>query len=184
MAIRENPLAPGTADHHNSAMKKTPLTFVGLVLVGPIALAACSSGVSMESVTTSFHAHFNDRQYVDLGAAGGSLGDEIPSDGDLTDADGNVIGTFDTNGVTTRVTSTSETRFITAQYTFGDGSDSFVIEGAQPFETGGGQAKVNNPLHYAVVGGTGKYMGANGECLVKHLDKDYAVECTFWVIKK
>ena len=58
--------------------------------------------------------------------------------------------------------------------------DSILISGAEVFTKELGLPFLNRPLYYAVVGGTGKYTGANGECLVHRTgENDFTTTCTF-----
>ena len=166
-------------------MKKTSLACLALALAAPIALVGCSSGGSSSELTSmSFQSRFNDRQLVDTGEQGSSIGDAVNGHGDLLDESGQVIGQFDVSTQTTRTMEGAEVRMVTAEYEFGDGTDSFIIQGAEHFETAGGLPALDRPLHYAVVGGTGTYMGANGECLVHRRQPAYTVECTFALLKR
>ena len=165
-------------------MNQTSLATIVLALAAPIALVGCSGGASTEMISISFQSNFNDRQVMDMGGEGSTLGDYVNGNGDLLDESGQVVGQFDTTSHTTGVTETSETRMVIAEYQFGDGADSFLIQGAEQFEKDTGLPALDRPLTYAVVGGTGKYFGANGECLVHRRQDAYAIECTFLVIKR
>jgi hypothetical protein len=165
-------------------MNTTTLASIALVLAAPITLVGCSGGASTEMISISFQSNFNDRQVMDMGGEGSTLGDYVNGNGDLLDESGQVIGQFDVSSQNTRSTESAEGRIVTAEYQFGDGADSFIIQGAEQFETDGGLPALDRPLTYAVVGGTGKYFGANGECLVHRRQDAYTTECTFLVIKR
>lgn len=163
-------------------MKKTAIGLAALAMTASFALAACSSAGDTESVTISFQSKFNDRKVMVMGEDGAVLGNYIPGNGDLLDESGNIMGQFDTNAVVTRSMDGAEARLITAEYSFGtDGADSIIIMGAEYFDDEGGLAVENRQLSYAVVGGTGKYKGANGECDVHREGDKYIVDCNFRV---
>lgn len=165
-------------------MKTTTRASIALVLAAPITLVGCSGGASTEMISLTLQSHFADRQVMDAGEEGSTIGDYVNGNGDLLDESGQVIGHFDTTSHTTGVTETSETRMVIAEYQFGEGADSFLIQGAEQFEKDTGLAASDRPLTYSVVGGTGKYFGANGECLVHRRQDAYTIECTFLVIKR
>jgi hypothetical protein len=165
-------------------MNKTSLATIVLALAAPIALVGCSDSSSTEMISLTLQSNFDDRQIMDTGEDGSTLGDYVNGNGDLLDESGQVIGQFDTTSHTTGVTETTETRMVIAEYQFGDGADSFLIQGAEQFQTDDGLPVLDRPLTYAVIGGTGKYFGANGECLVHRRQDAYTIECTFLTIKR
>jgi hypothetical protein len=165
-------------------MNKTSLATIVLALAAPIALVGCSDSSSTEMISLTLQSNFDDRQIMDTGEDGSTLGDYVNGNGDLLDESGQVIGQFDTTSHTTGVTETTETRMVIAEYQFGDGADSFLIQGAEQFQTDDGLPVLDRPLTYAVIGGTGKYFGANGECLVHRRQDAYTIECTFLAIKR
>ncbi len=124
----------------------------------------------------SFQASFVDREVMDMGEEGSGIGDYVAGHGDLLDASGQVIGHFDVNTVITRFDGVAEGRQVSAEYSFGNGRDSFLIAGNESFQLGGVAAE-DRPLTYAVVGGTGAYMGATGECVVMRQGETYDVTC-------
>lgn len=137
-----------------------------------------------EAVTLTFKAQYIDREPLDLGSPGSSLGDTVPGNGSLLDLQGNVIGSFEVSATVTHKKADSEVRWVHAEYAFGDGTDSINIEGAEEFLTPTGSPALNRPLHYAVSGGTGRYAGARGECLVKRIaDNDFITTCKFRTIR-
>jgi len=154
------------------------------LILAPLGLAACSTGP--KEVTLNFQARSVDRSTVDLGTQGSSHGDLVAGNGDLLNDQGEVIGHFDVVSIVDRVTTDSDDRFLQAEYSFGpQGADSFVILGAEKFALNGGLPVVDRPANYAVVGGTGVYRGANGQCDV-HRNNDpkkftTSVSCTFTV---
>ena len=159
------------------------LTVMGLL--APVTLVACGSGP--QEITLNFQARSVERGTVDLGTQGSSRGDRVAGNGDLLNDQGEVIGHFDVVSVVDRVTTDSDGRFLQAEYSFGpQGADSFVILGAEKFALNGGLPVIDRPANYAVVGGTGVYRGANGQCDV-HRNNDpkkftTSVSCTFTVM--
>ena len=137
-----------------------------------------------EAITTlQFAAKFEQRRSIDIDPTGPSLGDEFPGSGLLVDSKKNTIGTFNVISFITRINANSVNRWVEAQYAFGSGSDSINIEGDQEFEFTGFPEK-NYTEHFAISGGTGKYAGARGECVVALVnDTDYVVVCKFNSIK-
>ncbi|HAN71757.1 MAG TPA: hypothetical protein DCQ36_09255 [Actinobacteria bacterium] len=113
---------------------------------------------------------------MDMGDEGSGIGDYVSGHGDLIDASGAMIGRFDVNTVITRFDGVTEGRQVSAEYSFGDGRDSFLISGNESFQVGGVAAE-DRPLTYAVVGGTGAYMGATGECVVSRQGETFDVTC-------
>jgi hypothetical protein len=120
----------------------------------------------------------NERQLIDLGAQGPSLGDSILGHGIINDLTGKEIGYFEFISFVTDKTANSDIRWLHAQYAFGN--DSILIEGAQEFMPNGGKAALNLPSSFAVTGGTGKYAGARGECrVIRVTENDFHTVCKF-----
>lgn len=165
-------------------MSMASLISFALALTAPLTLVGCSGDSSTEMISVSFQSRFNDREVMDMGEKGLTLGDYVNGNGDLLDESGQVIGQFDVSSQITRTTEGVEARMTTAEYQFGDGTDSFIIQGAEQVETESGLPAQDRPLTYAVVGGTGTYMGADGECLVMLQRDAYEVGCTFLVVKR
>lgn len=118
---------------------------------------------------------------LDLSGESTRLGDSIPGSGDLMDTDGNIIGIFDIHTVVTR-SSTGEGRLFSAEYSFGDsGVDAIVVIGAEHGLEPGQIPDPERLTTYAVVGGTGQYKGARGECDVDLVGEFYTITCTFTV---
>lgn len=160
-------------------------TLALLTLTGALVVTGCSSGTSM--VTLSFQAKSIAREVIDTGAEGSSHGDLVAGHGELLDADGQVIGEFDVVTTVNRILDGADGRFVEAEYSFGaEGADSFLITGAEQFATDGGLPDVERPASYAVIGGTGIYKGANGQCDVFRNEDPNAftttVNCSFAVL--
>ena len=137
-----------------------------------------------EAVTLTFKPlqNNNERQVIDLGAPGPSVGDSILGHGIINDLSGKNIGYFEFISFVTDKTANSDIRWLHAQYAFGN--DSILIEGAQEFMPNGGKAALNLPSSFAVTGGTGKYAGARGECrVIRMTENDFHTACKFQTIK-
>ena len=128
---------------------------MSLGLVGAVVVSACSTG--SDSITLSFQSKIQQTNTVDLGSPGSSVGDFI-------------------NNVSDDV----EARFVQAEYAFGEErTDSIVILGDELFQTAELQ-NVKPKVSYAIVGGTGAYNGASGQCEVAVGEDDiFTVTCTF-----
>ncbi len=111
-----------------------------------------------------------------MGDEGSGIGDYVAGHGELLDARGEAIGRFDVNTVITRFDGVAEGRQVSAEYSFGDGRDSFLISGNESFQLDG-IAVEDRPLTYAVIGGPGASMGATGECLVRRQGETHDVTC-------
>lgn len=160
-------------------------TLALLSLAGALVVTGCSSGTSM--VTLSFQAKSIVREVIDTGAEGSSHGDMVAGHGELLDAEGQIIGEFDVVTTVNRTLDSADGRFVKAEYSFGaEGADSFLITGAEQFATDGGLPAVERPATYAVIGGTGIYKGANGQCDVFRNEDPNAftttVNCSFAVL--
>ena len=139
-----------------------------------------------EATTLTFGAKFTQRNPIDMDPKGPSLGDYVPGSGDLYDKNRQVIGTFNVISTVTNLnaTNSSVTRWVNAKYAFGSGYDSINIDGAETFETATGLPAQNHTLHYSVTGGTGKYDGARGSCVVARVNEtDFVTVCKFSSMK-
>jgi hypothetical protein len=151
---------------------------MSLGLVGAVVVSACSTG--SDSITLSFQSKIQQSNATDLGSPGPSVGDFTSRSGDLVDASGAVIGGFASTAFINNVSDDVEARFVQAEYAFGEErTDSIVIMGAELFKTAALQ-NVKPKVSYAIVGGTGAYNGASGQCEVAVGEDDiYTVTCTF-----
>lgn len=160
-----------------------------------LALAACgTSGASAKSIAArtnsqltelSFKSKIVNREVIDIGKIGGSLGDMVIGNGDVMDLNGNIIGAVEYQGVVSHINADSEIRWLQSEYAFGDGTDSIGMEGAEEFQTPSGLPVLNRPQIFAVTGGTGKYFGANGQCLVHRTEgNNFITTCQFSTLKQ
>lgn len=161
-------------------MNKSYIPLMLLALAAPVALSACGSGG--DTVELTFQSAFKDRQAEITGSAGTNMASTVAGHGTLTDEAGKQIGTFNVTSIVTRESPKSENRLVSAEYGFGDGTDSILIAGSEEFATPTGLPFLKRPLHYAVTGGTGAYAGASGECLVhRTAGNKFTTTCTFTV---
>ncbi len=159
-------------------MRRRIMAYMALGLLGAATLSACNTG--SDSITLSFQSKIQQTNTVDLGSSGSSVGDYIARSGDLVDASGAVIGGFAATAFINQVSDDIEARFVQAEFAFGEErSDSIVIMGDELFQTGELQ-NVEPKVSYAIVGGTGAYNGASGQCEVAVGEDDiFSVTCTF-----
>lgn len=159
-------------------MTRRKVTLAALGIATMVVLSACNSG--SDSVTLSFRSQIKQSNTVDLGSAGSSVGDFIARSGDLVDTSGSVIGGFASTAFINYVSDDAEGRFVQAEYAFGEElTNSIVIMGNELFKKAELQ-NVKPKVTYAIVGGTGAYEGANGQCDVAVGDDGiFTVTCTF-----
>jgi hypothetical protein len=155
------------------------LPLLPLVIAAPLLLAACGSGGN--SIELTFSPAFENREAETTGSAGSDVASTTAGHGALLDEAGKKIGTFNVTSIVTRKGAKSESRLINAEYGFGaDRIDSILISGSEEFAVPTGLPFLHDQLHYAVIGGTGAYAGAVGECLVKRRGKNaFTTTCTF-----
>lgn len=163
------------------------------VISAAVALFA-TTGVSAKSlpaivkpklIELTFKSRVINREKFDLGAPGGSLGDMVIGNGEVLDLSDNVIGAVEYQGLVTHVNNVTEIRWLQSEYSFGDGADSILMEGAEEFETPSGLPVLNRPQNFPVTGGTGKYFGASGQCSVYRPDGlNFVTKCQFSVLKQ
>lgn len=109
--------------------------------------------------------------YIDLGAAGASVGDQriFKFDG-KADSETVVMEWVMTTLSTPEPDLDAEVRSTTGYFTFGDaGKDRILIQGTGIYPSEGSTIKVEATLERAIIGGTGKYAGASGTVLTTHL---------------
>lgn len=172
----------------DNKVAKTILAVTVVLLVGVDAASAkpkrTAARLQPYQFELTFKSHVNNREKIDLGAPGGSLGDMVLGNGDVLDLNNNVIGAVEYQGVVTHLTPTTEQRWLQSEYSFGDGTDTILMEGASEFETPSGLPAPNTPYLFAVTGGTGKYFGASGECTATRPDGvNFITQCWFTAFK-
>jgi hypothetical protein len=130
----------------------------------------------------SFVARFDERIVVDTGESGASVDDTVAGNGTLWDKESVQIGRFDAN---TRVSDTlkdGDRRLLWVTYTFGEGQDSIVILGAGVYAGKLGLMNQQVTNNFSIVGGTGKFLAAGGQCGITRMDQiNYNLSCTAFV---
>lgn len=161
--------------------------FTASIMLGTCDVMAKTSPARTRSnlIEMTFKSKVLNREKFDLGAVGASIGDQVIGNGDVLDINNNVIGTVEYEGLVTRINKDTEIRWLQAEYGFGDGSDSILMEGAEEFESPTGLPVLNRPQNFPITGGTGKYFGANGQCSVYRPDGlNFVTKCQFSVLKQ
>lgn len=146
-------------------MRKLIFTFATLTAIGSAAFA--------ETTITVTHGKTPDPTYLDLGAAGDSVGDqriwEFP--GKTADGAPVVMDWVMTTTGLPDVAAGLESRMTTAVFSIGDRTgDRILVQGIGMYPTKGSTVKVDATLERAIIGGTGKYAGAKGTAVTTHLD--------------
>ena len=130
----------------------------------------------------TFTAEITEHKVTDLDSQGPTAGDGVHAHGVLRDLSGKEIGRFDTTHTLTEPGEAGEMRMVLAEYAFGDGRDSLLIAGAELFQKSYGVVAEQRDLLYGVLGGTGTFAGARGECHVKRSSNgQYTVNCPLFV---
>lgn len=130
----------------------------------------------------SFVARFDDRIVVDTGASGPSVDDTVAGNGTLWDKESVNVGRFDANTRVSERLKDGDRRLLWVTYTFGDGQDSIVILGTGLYTGKLGLLDQQVTNKFSIVGGTGKFLAAGGQCEITRADLiDYNVTCTAFV---
>ena len=149
----------------------------------PGALTGCSGETSLKSSSLQFDVVPTERQVVDTGVTGASMGDSLSSNGDLKSDNGEVIGRYSMHGFTTQITPGREERFLNIEYEFSTG-DALEAQGSNdyPLTMSSGQPTVDghadDTLILGIVGGIGKYDTARGSCELTFQAPSYHANCT------
>ncbi|CAB4323373.1 MAG: hypothetical protein F2520_05635 [Actinobacteria bacterium] len=149
----------------------------------PVAVTGCSGETSLESSSLQFDVVPTERQVIDTGATGASMGDSLSSNGDLKSDNGEVIGHYSMHGFTTQVMPGREERFLNIEYEFSTG-DAIEAQGSNdyPLTMSSGQPTVDghadDNLILGIIGGTGKYNTARGSCQLTYEAPNYHASCT------
>ena len=130
----------------------------------------------------AFVARFDNRIVVDSGVPGPSADDSIVGSGSLWDKESVNIGRFDANTRVSERLEDGDRRLLWVTYTFGDGQDSIVILGTGIYGAKLGLLNQQVTNRFSIVGGTGKFLAAGGQCEIKRLEgMDYNVTCEAFV---
>ena len=130
----------------------------------------------------AFVARFDNRIVVDIGVSGPSVDDSIVGSGTLWDKKSANVGRFDANTRVSERLKDGDRRLLWVTYTFGDGRDSLVILGTGIYTGNLGLLNQQVTNNFSIVGGTGKFLAAGGQCGITRVDRiDYSVECVAFV---
>jgi hypothetical protein len=136
----------------------------GVVAAVAVGVAGCGGDDDDAMVITLTHPPTLAPEYIDLGAPGPSVGDQRIFRFDATDADGGLVRT---NWIMTTTAvddpeAAVETRIATGVFTWGDLTDSLILEGEGWYPGDGAVLKPQTTLERSVIGGTGRFAGATG----------------------
>jgi hypothetical protein len=127
----------------------------------------------------AFVSRFDNRIVVDSGAPGPSVDDVIAGSGTLWDKKGVQIGRFDANTRVSEKLKDGDKRLLFVNYSFGDGQDSIVILGVGTYAGTLGLMNQQVTNTFSIVGGTGKFLAAGGQCQITRIDQiNYQLSCT------
>ena len=145
-------------------MKKSILSLVVLA-------AFAQPAFSAETITVT-HSKVPAPTLIDLGPAGDSAGDQRIWHF-LGTAPGDVAVSIDFIMTTTAQSEDPaqlDSRMTDAVFSFGQGTaDTLLVHGIGLYPKNGSTVKVSQTLERAIIGGTGKYAGANGTVFSTHL---------------
>lgn len=129
-----------------------------------------------------FIARFDHRIVVDNGGSGPTADDVIAGHGSLWDKASAAIGRFDANTRLTQSLEDGDRRLLFVTYTFGEGQDTIVILGTGVYTGMHGLLNKQATNTFSIVGGTGRFLAAGGQCGITRLDEiNYNVTCTAFV---
>ena len=127
----------------------------------------------------AFVSRFDNRIVVDSGTPGPSVDDVIAGSGTLWDKKGVQIGRFDANTRVSERLNAGDKRLLFVNYSFGDGQDSIVILGVGTYTGTLGLMNQQITNTFSIVGGTGKFLAAGGQCQITRIDHiNYQLSCT------
>jgi hypothetical protein len=127
----------------------------------------------------AFVSRFDNRIVVDSGTPGPSVDDVIAGSGTLWDKKGVQIGRFDANTRVSERLNAGDKRLLFVNYSFGDGQDSIVILGVGTYTGTLGLMNQQVTNTFSIVGGTGKFLAAGGQCQITRIDQiNYQLSCT------
>lgn len=102
----------------------------------------------------------------------------IAGSGTLWDKGKMKVGRFDANTRITEKLNQGDRRLLFVTYTFDEGHHSIVILGVGSYFGEHGLLNRQITNNFAIVGGTGKFMAATGQCQIVRIDQiDYSVTC-------
>jgi hypothetical protein len=145
-------------------MKKTILS---LILLAAFAQPAFSA----DTITVT-HGKVPAPTLIDLGPVGDSAGDQRiwHFRGTAPDNVTVIIDFIMTTTAQSEDPAQLDSRMTDAVFSFGEGSgDTLLVHGIGLYPKNGSTVKVSETLERAIIGGTGKYAGANGTVSSTHL---------------
>lgn len=143
-----------------------------LAVATALSLAGAASAQQLITVT---HGPVPTPTYIDLGAPGGSVGDQRiwQFDGQTEDQQNVVMDWVMTTTGPSSATLGMERRLTLAVISIGQGEDNTIlIQGVGLYPMSGSTLRSDAVLQRAVIGGTGKYAGATGTATSTHLPND------------
>jgi hypothetical protein len=140
-----------------------PIAILAAVSCGP---TLCASSVfAAEATEFTVHQEIPDLTDVDVGKEGKSHGDMLAFEATISTTDGEkgiLSGILITVDLPDDQGDVFEDRIGNLVFRFGD-SDSIVVAGASVYAQDTTEMNANHPQVRAVIGGTGKYLGARGQ---------------------
>lgn len=139
------------------------------VLLASILLTACGlRSTNSSSETLTVYEDAPTLTHLDLGPPGNSPGDlyhffaplHSSPGGPVT---GEVFGTKTLVKLATDANPNLEQRTTLLSFTFGDRQDQIIVLGVVDYTPTGAEFNAGQPVVRAILGGTGKYMGARGQ---------------------
>lgn len=142
---------------------------IGLYFLAPtviIALLGCSNTAGNEKLT--IYQDAPAMNLLDLGASGNSLGDAYYFSANLHSAQGGpvvgeVFGSKTLVKMSTADNPNAEQRMTLLFFTFDNREDQIMVAGVPDYPPDAGEFAANQKVLRAILGGTGKYIGARGQ---------------------
>jgi hypothetical protein len=154
---------------------------VAAALSASALIAACGAhSTNPSNETFTVYQDAPKMSLLDLGAPGNSLGDVYHFSAPLHSerggpVTGEVIGSKTLVKVATDANPNLERRATLLFFTFADGKDQIIAFGAADYSPSAPEFDAGQPVVRAVLGGTGKYMGARGQVTsTRNADGSYA----------
>jgi hypothetical protein len=163
-------------------------TLAMAALLGCSLITACSQhSTNPETETFTVYEDAPKISLLDLGALGNSLGDVYHFSAPLHSepggpATGEVIGSKTLVKVATDANPNLERRATLMFFTFADRKDQIIAFGVADYSPSAPEFDAGQPLVRAILGGTGKYIGARGQ-LASTRNADGSYTQTFTLVK-
>lgn len=158
----------------NQPTLKRPLARITSIFFGMLTflmLFSCDRPSADKPNSEKFTLYSEDQSlvHIDIAHEGRSHGDIYVFEALLTEKNNNVVGRLTGKLVTASLPNKNnnpeqvhEDRFITMIFEFDDGS-TILVNGITHYTVGVFRRTMNDPRDAAIIGGTGKYMGARGQ---------------------